>query len=515
MSQPVYTSAYAESANFNDMLVDQLRRTPWFLVSLGVHVLIAIVLNFISTNPTRTQVQAPLQVAPPDVAQDELDEPDVIKPDTEEIEQPEDTTDEVVVKDTEISDHVETPDDKEFEESLGDEDLKSDKPFDAMSNNDAIGLGGGGGGAFGRGRGGRNNLTTKGGGGGTPIIVDRGLQWLADHQLADGRWDCDGYASCCDPKKGPACSGRGHAIYDTGVTGLALLAFLGAGHTHRTGTYKETVRNGLKWLKSEQSPATGCFGPTSDPHFSYNHAIATLAMTEAFGMTQSGLWKGSAQNGLNYVIRMQNPYAAWRYGEKPGNNDVSVTGWMVMALKSAKISGLDVGDTAMKWAYEYVQSMTDDETGRTGYDKKGGLPVRTDGLLEQFPVEHSESMTAVGMLCRIFAGEDPKTSTALRAGAELLTRELPVWDPKGGKCDMYYWYYGSLSMFQMGGSAWKTWNPKMKEAIMPSQIKNGCAKGSWDPCGPWGEDGGRVYSTAMMVLCLEVYYRYRRVFGVK
>ena len=62
---------------------------------------------------------------------------------------------------------------------------------------------------------------------------------------------------------------------------------------------------------------------------------------------------------------------------------------------------------------------------------------------------------------------------------------------------MYYWYYGTLAMFQVGGEPWKAWNEAMKTAIIDHQRKDGDAKGSWDPIGPWGRDGGRVYSTAI------------------
>jgi hypothetical protein len=82
-------------------------------------------------------------------------------------------------------------------------------------------------------------------------------------------------------------------------------------------------------------------------------------------------------------------------------------------------------------------------------------------------------------------------------------------------CDMYYWYYGSYAMFQMGGRHWKAWNKAMKTAVLDSQRQDGAHLGSWDPVGPWGMKGGRVYSTASMVLCLEVYFRYGKVLGAR
>ena len=77
---------------------------------------------------------------------------------------------------------------------------------------------------------------------------------------------------------------------------------------------------------------------------------------------------------------------------------------------------------------------------------------------------------------------------------------------------MYYWYYGTLAMFQMGGTHWRAWNKSMKSALVNHQRGSGDEKGSWDPIGAWGFAGGRVYSTAINVLSLEIYYRYARVF---
>ncbi len=125
-------------------------------------------------------------------------------------------------------------------------------------------------------------------------------------------------------------------------------------------------------------------------------------------------------------------------------------------------------------------------------------------------------MTSVGMLTRILMGEDPRQSEMIRKGASLCLETLPNWNTEDGSIDMYYWYYGTLAMFQVGGSPWRKWNEAMKGAIVKHQQprNSGSKTGSWDPIGPWGPDGGRVYSTATMVMCLEVYYRYDRVVGL-
>ena len=161
--------------------------------------------------------------------------------------------------------------------------------------------------------------------------------------------------------------------------------------------------------------------------------------------------------------------------------------------------------------------MTEPEFGRVGYQDRGGQPARHTDQAEDFPRERSESMTAVGVLTRIFAGQDPDKNEMIRKGADLMAKKPPVWDLETGDIDMYYWYYGTLAMFQVGGERWKGWNRHMKTAIVDSQrTKVGeDERGSWDAVGPWGADGGRVYSTALMCLCLEVYYRYGRGIGVR
>jgi hypothetical protein len=346
--------------------------------------------------------------------------------------------------------------------------------------------------------------------------VTSGLKWLERHQSPDGSWDCDGFAANCDHRAGPPCTGRGAGVFDAGVTGLALLAFLGYGFdSHSKGPDGDAVRRGLLFLRSVQD-AQGCFGSTADVRHTYAHACATIAMCEAYAATKQVLWKKSAEAAVGYVNACQNPYRGWRYGKRPGDDDSSVTGWMLMALKAAKDAGIAVNDRSMKDGLAYIDSLTDPDTGRTGYVRQGEAPVRPEGMQARWPGAESESLTAVAMCSRIFC-DAWENNALMTAGAELLSKKLPVWDEAKGTIDMYYWYYGTLVMHQLGGARWEAWNRSLKPAVVDQQIASaaGCAEGSWDPKDPWGEEGGRVYSTALMTLCLEVYYRYPRVFGTR
>lgn len=374
------------------------------------------------------------------------------------------------------------------------------------------GRGGPGGGGMGQGgEGGIGGRPPKPGS--TDEAVLAALRWLRNHQSPDGHWDADGFDARCKQNR---CDGPGDGTHDVGVTGLSLLAFLGAGHTHQSGACKDTVRRGIRYLRDVQD-SEGCVGSRTSPAFLYDHACAALALSEAYGMTNALAYREPAQRSIGFVLKARNPYLAWRYAYPPnGESDTSVTGWMVMALKSAKISGLDVENSAFKDAIAFVERMTEPEFGRTGYMQRGGQPARTEAAGAKFPASKSESLTAVGMTVRIFGGHDVKTDPMLNKGADLLSKCLPRWDVDAGSIDYYYWYYGSLAMFQVGGPRWNRWNEAMKSALLDHQRleKDRDEFGSWDPMDPWADEGGRVYATALNCLTMEVYYRYP-VLGVK
>jgi hypothetical protein len=102
----------------------------------------------------------------------------------------------------------------------------------------------------------------------------------------------------------------------------------------------------------------------------------------------------------------------------------------------------------------------------------------------------------------------------MRRAVDRLLANKPRWDEQAGTIDHYYWYYGSYALFQVGGRAWIEWSKALEVAVVGAQRRDGNFAGSWDPVGVWGEDGGRVYSTAMLALTVQAYYRYARLLPV-
>ncbi|MBI3099676.1 MAG: terpene cyclase/mutase family protein [Planctomycetes bacterium] len=531
--EPEETPQYSrlEGFKFDDWMQEQVQRTPWWAISLAVHLLVIAIFMAVTIDSDAGAQESPITVVVSPPKKEEIK----IEPIRDVIEQKKIDTDEVVVqdpvlKDAEVDDHNETDNDEPYEQNKGDSmDFNSDKNQKSNQWNDSIGVGGGAGGSFGGRLGGNKNRKVKGGGGSekTESAVMAGLKWLARHQNPDGAWSTTNFSANC---KTSICEGKGAGANDAGLTGLALLAFLGAGYTHVSReTYKDpylereicfgdVVKNGIRWLIKNQD-SDGCFGGQSGGKYMYNHAIGALAMAEAYGLTESMLFKEPAQKGIDFTLAAQNPYKGWRYAKRCGDNDTSVVGWCVMALKSANLSNLAVSQAGFDGAKAWIQEVTDDTYYKAGYTAKGtGLVVTP----ENEGYAPHEALTAVAMMCRMFIDHD-KTDPALEGGGKILVDDLPAWDPGAKKIDFYYWYYGSLALYQYdgpNGQYWTTWNKAMINALVPNQRtpKDNCADGSWDSdtkngIGRWAFEGGRVYTTAINTLTLEIYYRYESAFG--
>ena len=323
----------------------------------------------------------------------------------------------------------------------------------------------------------------------TEAAVKAGLKWLADNQEADGRWRATVHGAGKEQLVAGRDRGGAGASADTGISGLALLAFLASGHTHENGAYSENVDRGVKYLLAIQGEDGNLGGEAQIYAFMYCHAMATFAIAEAYGMTGDQELADAVLRATGFIVACQSPSTGgWRY--RPGDDgDTSLLGWQVMALKSAELAGIPIPPRTQEGALRFLASASSG-------------PRR--GLVAYRPTElPSRPMTAEALACRLFLGMAPYDSS-VRESADYLLGELPG----STKTNLYYWYYGTLGMYQLRGPHWRQWNQALRTTLLASQQTQGTKAGSWSPDTVWGGYGGRVYSTALATLCLEVYYRF-------
>jgi hypothetical protein len=337
-----------------------------------------------------------------------------------------------------------------------------------------------------------------------------GLRWLARHQSPDGHWDAEEFHTECGKIIRGVCDGPGKKEHNIGVTGLALLAFLGAEYSHVSRDcfddiiFGQTIKKALLWLIANQN-ADGCFSDKRAPNYMYDNAVATLAVAEVYCCTGSPLFKEPAQKGIRYLVATQSPGGGWGQGVPGGDSDTSITGWCVMALRSAEMSGLDVPRSA----FEKAKAWLKEATGVDFRVKHGGSNKDRHSVQEEWATH--ETMTAIGIWSRIFIDKQ-RNDPCLKGGADLLFKDLPVWKPN--KLDYYYWHHASMALFQYDGPAgpyWEAWREDLKNTLVPNEKRtsDNCAWGSWDPIDRWSREGGRVYATAINLLTLQLCYKYR------
>ena len=134
------------------------------------------------------------------------------------------------------------------------------------------------------------------------------------------------------------------------------------------------------------------------------------------------------------------------------------------------------------------------------------------GYVSTRPGQSPDHMTmAAGLFSRLLLGWKP-VNPLCRSASDFLLAKLPAWPTSQLDVDFVYWFFGSHALFQVGGDSWKQWNGALKETLLPHQRRGGDEEGSWNPAGTWSAEGGRVASTALGALCLEVYYRYMPLF---
>lgn len=338
----------------------------------------------------------------------------------------------------------------------------------------------------------------------TEEAVAKGLAYLARIQHRGGEW---GDRSIVDGKYGEIAIGK---------TGLALLAFMGAGHTHASGTeYSGNARRAIEFLLSMQDEESGHFGNSE----AYSHGIATYALAECYALTSDAALRKALERAVAHILSKQirsryvELFGGWSYFYRDDSTfdrwpRTSITAWQVMALESARLGGIDVPAQAFEDAATFIENAEDPEKGWYRYNHD---PERLNSEWPTLPAS-----TPAGLFALSIMGRDLKSEKYADLRDFVLTR-IPTKYRKGspdefvgrGQGNLYFWYYGTLAMFRVGGGPWERWNLGMKETLVRGQEDDG----SWAPIDIYckyarDDEEDRSYTTAMCVLSLEVYYRY-------
>ncbi|MCK6449048.1 MAG: hypothetical protein L6Q99_21845 [Planctomycetes bacterium] len=536
------------------------QNSPWVVIAVTTHVIAGATLSIVSWRAdAREDDLGPIAIAPARALEpaEALPEP---KPLVERTPPPRDSERELVTPEEAVIPYVPTEVDLTVE--IGDPALAPDDGDFSPSVSTNIGPGGPGhrgngpstrshGHGIGHEKGGRTPIAPPQA---TQEAVLYGMRWLVRHQQADGSWSIAKLRDVCADSSCLVGDATYTEHYDEGLTALALLAFLGAGYHHaspewivdprkgRQHRLGDVVKAGLRALEARQKE-DGSFSATRP--FLYNEALCTMAMCEAYWLSGARPWRASAERAVRFLVEAQklSPRGGgawgWRYAPREPltttqdeadpaalaaafESDLSVTTWAIMALKSARLAGLDVPDESLEGALEYVRwvSLAD---GRAGYLTPDGAGLAVGGVNDHFTY-HTAVMSALSMCSRTFVAHDAD-DPFLEAGARWLVRDLPLVGKDRLSIDYYYWYYGSLALNQFdgpdsprkGAKYWGPWNDAMAETLVALQHreKEDCAHGAWLAPDRWSYAGGPLYATALDVLTLEVYYRYDNAFGVR
>ena len=334
--------------------------------------------------------------------------------------------------------------------------------------------------------------------------VDLALEWIVKHQLPNGSWSFDHTEGEGDFRDTPGRGVKTEAI--NGATALALLPLLGAGHTHVTGKHKEAVKKGFEFLKKAgERRSSRMISYAEHGGDLYSHGLATIALCECYAMTYDKELEPYAQGAINFTIYAQNPNeGGWQYHPQVGG-DTSAVGWQLMALKSAKISGLKTEKRTFQLASYFLDNVSNSRGTSYGYMAKplaNGRPA----------------LTSIGLLCRMYLGWKQDRGELIDGMARIA--QLGP-DTEYG-INMYYNYYATQAMKHMytGKPQWKKWNLEMRDFLVNTQEREGNVRGSWYFAGRgkpdrWGPAGGRLYDTAMSCMTLEVYYRFLPIYDKK
>lgn len=298
--------------------------------------------------------------------------------------------------------------------------------------------------------------------------VDRGLEYLAGKQISREAAAAMGRPELAGSFEEPASMGN------TGITSLAVMAFLAKGHLPGRGRYGGLINRGIDYVLSQQLEngllvCNDRRGRTTG--LMYEHSISTLLLGEVSGMVDPARQQkvdDVLSRALLVLLQAQKVpkseanTGGWRYTPGTTESDLSLTGWSIMALRAAKLNGAAIPDEHIEMAVSYILNC---------HTRDGGFSYMPSGTTG------STSMTGVAVLCLELCGEHGNEDL-LAAGDFILRRPPKMAGPDGSpvRFRYYAWYYCGQAMFQLGGKYWAEFAPLMYDSLLEDQSPDGSWK---------------------------------------
>lgn len=315
--------------------------------------------------------------------------------------------------------------------------------------------------------------------------IDKALQWLAEKQNSDGSFSDGAYS------------------HNTAVTAFSMLAFMSQGHLPNQGLYGPEVNKAARFLVASALPVEiagdkggekgGAYLVGSRGGNMYAHGMATLALSELWGQTADEEIKPVLKKAVNLIISSQNGEGGWRYEPRPTGADISVTIMQVMALRSARNSGISVPNATFDKAIRYIKSCYREREGGFTYQPRSGTP--------------GFARTAAGCCVLFLSGKYDKKDVKKDYGIDL--ESAIEYLKKNADTHQHYYYghyYAAHAMHQYGGKDWDEWYGRMEKFFNGQQN----ADGSWSTTSR--REVGPVYQTSIATIILSVPAGYLPIF---
>ena len=333
--------------------------------------------------------------------------------------------------------------------------------------------------------------------------VTRGLAWLATQQQEDGAF-------------------KTIELGQPGITAFCVMAFLAQGETPVDGKYQQQLSKAIDFIAKQQKPnglianeAPGGVpiprdvnGRTLAKTCVYNHAISALALSEAYGQCKPDQAEQLApviEKAIAATLEMQRwkpkrpkDVGGWRYLDPrfvDSDSDLSITGWQLMFLRSAKNAGFEVPKESIDAAVKYVENCFLEDEDRKVHAYVGRARDNC-----------TRAMAGAGILALAHSGKHDSQQS--RSSADWLLKhdfkkyndDAPIYGDQSS--EEHYHYACSIctqAMFQLGGKYWKDFFPPLVETLLANQSENG----AWPPEKAESQYGS-CYSTSLSVLSLSV-----------